>query len=393
MMPAPDLPLGKPVLAEAIDYHPLVVTSNVSLTETLSLMNQVQKSSCYLPNWENSLSEEFALPVQSSCVLVMEGKTIRGIFTERDLVRLIASSQKLDKLTIGQVMTHPVITLTEENFKDIFAVLFLFRRYRIRHLPIVDEQGELVGVVSHESLRSCLRPSNLLKLRRVSDVMSPNVIQASLTSPVLNLAQLMAKYQVSCVVIMQEVYEEGCLPVGIVTERDILQFQALELDLSRITAEQVMSTPLFILNPEDSLWFTHQQMQKMRVRRLVVSWNWGEGLGIITQTSLLRVFDPMEMYGVIETLQKTVQELKGEKDDDSVEEKVLEGQQIASSAKNFFPKKNNSQPPESQLDLLLSNLQERLNTVINDPQMLPEKRQHILDLGIADIKKLRNLLR
>ena len=393
MMPAPDLPLGKPVLAEAIDYHPLVVTSNVSLTETLSLMNQVQKSSCYLPNWENSLSEEFALPVQSSCVLVMEGKTIRGIFTERDLVRLIASSQKLDKLTIGQVMTHPVITLTEENFKDIFAVLFLFRRYRIRHLPIVGEQGELVGVVSHESLRSCLRPSNLLKLRRVSDVMSPNVIQASLTYPVLNLAQLMAKYQVSCVVIMQEVYEEGCLPVGIVTERDILQFQTLEMDLSRVTAEEVMSTPLFLLNPEDSLWFTHQQMQKMRLRRLVVSWDWGQGLGIVTQTSLLRIFDPMEMYGVVETLQKTVEELKREKNDDSVKGKVIEKKQIAQSQMDILAHKSNSLSSESQFDLLLDNLQDKLNSIINEPQMLPEKRQHLLDLGITDIEKLRNLLR
>jgi hypothetical protein len=43
-----------------------------------------------------------------------------------------------------------------------------------------------------------------------------------------------------------------------------------------------------------------------------VSWNWGQNMGIVTQTSLLRVFDPMEMYSVIENLQQTIQELKGE---------------------------------------------------------------------------------
>lgn len=57
----------------------------------------------------------------------------------------------------------------------------------------------------------------------------------------------------------------------------------------------------------------HQEMQRRRVRRLVVSWNWGRGLGIVTQTSMLRVFDPMEMYGVIETLQSTIQQLEQEK--------------------------------------------------------------------------------
>jgi hypothetical protein len=51
-------------------------------------------------------------------------------------------------------------------------------------------------------------------------------------------------------------------------------------------------------------------MKKRRVGRLVVSWNWGRGLGIVTQTSLLRVFDPIEMYGVIENLQQTIQQLE-----------------------------------------------------------------------------------
>jgi hypothetical protein len=40
-----------------------------------------------------------------------------------------------------------------------------------------------------------------------------------------------------------------------------------------------------------------------------VSWNWGQNLGIVTQTSLLKIFDPMEMYGVIENLQQTIQQL------------------------------------------------------------------------------------
>jgi signal-transduction protein with cAMP-binding, CBS, and nucleotidyltransferase domain len=75
-----------------------------------------------------------------------------------------------------------------------------------------------------------------------------------------------------------------------------------------------MSTPLFLLNPEDSLWVAHQEMQKRRVGRLVVSWNWGQGLGLVTQSSLLKVFDPIEMYGVIENLQQTIQQLELERD-------------------------------------------------------------------------------
>jgi hypothetical protein len=98
-----------------------------------------------------------------------------------------------------------------------------------------------------------------------------------------------------------------------VTERDIVQMQAFQIDLPKTRAQTVMSTPLFLLSPEDSLWTAHQEMQTRRVGRLVVSWNWGQELGIVTQTSLLRVFDPMEMYGVIENLQQTIQQLEAER--------------------------------------------------------------------------------
>jgi predicted transcriptional regulator len=210
-------------------------------------------------------------------------------------------------------MVHPLITLPQQSAQDIFAALFLFRRYRIRHLPIVDDQGHLIGVISHESIRQILRPANLLRFRRVSDVMTSQVVQAPLTATVLQLAQLMAEHRVSCVVITQRNSEDNDYPVGIVTERDLVQFQAVQIDLHKTKAQTVMSTPLFLLNPEDSLWTAHQEMQKRRVGRLVVSWNWGRGLGIVTQTSLLRVFDPMEMYGVIENLQQTIQQLESER--------------------------------------------------------------------------------
>ncbi len=395
-----DLPIGRPVLGEAIDRHPLIVTPKTLLTETLALMSQVQSLSCSLPNFQNSLEERIPSQVRSSCVLVMEGKKLLGIFTERDLVRLIAAGWNFDRVKIGEIMTQPVITLAEANFQDIFAALFLFRRYRIRHLPIVDEQGHLVGVVSHESLRSCLRPTNLLKLRRVSDVMTPKVIQASLTEKVLNLAKLMAEHRVSCVVIQEELPDDLCLPVGIVTERDLLQFKALGLELAKVEAQEVMSTPLFLLTPEDSLWIAHQEMQQRRVRRLVVSWNWGLGLGIVTQTSLLRVFDPMEMYGVIETLQQTVQQLEAEKVDvlpgKAVQLKSAGNKLLAKSPQLIEPEEKNnycSSQPQSELNSLLSHIQEKLHCLVNDPEMPPEIRQNLLSRAIADVEQLTKLLR
>lgn len=297
-----------PDLEDAIERQPLTVSPDTLLVDAIALISQAHRHTCCLA--EDVTPSDAAKTARASCVLVMQGREILGILTERDVVRLTANVIDFQAVTVADVMVHPVITLPERSVQDIFAALFLFRRYRIRHLPIVDDQAQLVGVLSHESIRQVLRPANLLRFRRVSDVMTTDVIHAPLTTTILQLTQLMAIHRVSCVVITQLDAEEIEQPVGIVTERDIVQFQAFQIDLGQTEAQTVMSSPLLLLNPKDSLWTAHQEMQQRRVGRLVVSWNWGRGLGIVTQTSLLRVFDPMEMYGVIENLQQTIQQME-----------------------------------------------------------------------------------
>ncbi|MEM9815309.1 MAG: CBS domain-containing protein, partial [Cyanobacteria bacterium P01_D01_bin.6] len=170
-----------PDLEDAIERQPLTVSPDTSLAHAIALISQAHHQTCLL-------TEEAAAPNRStvtrraSCVLITQGKTILGILTERDVVRLTAQAMDLQTTSVVEVMAQPVVTLPEHSVKDIFAALFLFRRYRIRHVPIVDEQQQLVGIVSHESIRQVLRPANLLRFRRVSDVMSVNVIQAPLTA-------------------------------------------------------------------------------------------------------------------------------------------------------------------------------------------------------------------
>ena len=340
-------------LAPAIDSHYLAVTPDTPLVDVLALMNQFR--SCMLPNWNlggknaipnHNISNKIACVGQEGetifespdtadgCVLVLEQSRLVGIFTERDIVRLTAVGISLKNLQIADVMTQPPVTLQQSQGHDVFTALGLFRQHRIRHLPIVDEQEQPLGIVTHDSIRRALQPVNLLtRLRYVKDVMTAQVVHASVQSSVLNLAKLMTEHQVSCIVICEPSEElkversennlqpsnvqaatvEGQLiPVGIVTERDIVQFQALELDLSRMLAQDVMSTPLFCLHPSDSLWRAHEKMQQHHVRRLIVTGDAGELVGIVSQTSLLQVLNPADMYGVIEILQQLVEERTSE---------------------------------------------------------------------------------
>lgn len=305
-----------PDLDATIDRKPLIISPDLTLQQAIALMSQAKGSKCQLgilPLNKQDLTQNQVAFKPASCALVMEGQEIKGILTERDIVKLTAAGLDFQGVIVADVMTSSVVTLQEDSFKDIFAALFLFRRYRIRHLPLLDSQNKLLGVISPGTIRNAMRPANLLKLRRVADVMSKDIFSADLSDSVLDLAKMMAENRVSCVVVTETDHEEGIIfPKGIVTERDIMQFQSLQLDLGKTKAQDVMSSPLFLLSPGDSLLMAHQQMEQKRVRRLVVSWNWGRGLGIVTQTSLLKIFDPIEMHNVIESLQNTVSQLEQE---------------------------------------------------------------------------------
>jgi len=76
------------------------------------------------------------------------GKCI-GIFTERDAIRVIASDISLDT-PIEQVMTKNVTTIGKEASLEEARRLIV--SHGIRHLPVVDSKGKLVGLFSVRKL-------------------------------------------------------------------------------------------------------------------------------------------------------------------------------------------------------------------------------------------------
>jgi CBS domain-containing protein len=93
--------------------------------------------------------------------IVMENGKPAGIFTERDVMTRVLH-RKLDPATtpISEVMTSPIVPI---DFRaDPLEAIQLMREKHIRHLPVVDAEGKVVGMLSirhllaeeAESLRS-----------------------------------------------------------------------------------------------------------------------------------------------------------------------------------------------------------------------------------------------
>ncbi len=301
--------ISLPSLAEIVNRSPLIVHPDRAVAEALALMSQAQGSHCDLLTVGSDPLAGSSYLQQHSCVLVTEGKELLGILTERDIVRLTAQQRDLTTTRISEVMTQQVVTLTQAPAQTALTVLPLFHQHRIRHLPIVDESGHLVGIVTPDLLRQILQPANLLKLRTIKEVMTTTVIHAPADASIFSIARQMATHSVSCVVITAAIptSESMLQPIGIITERDLVQFQTLGVDLDRAQAGTVMSSPVFCLQPEESLWRAQQEMNARLINRLVVTDRDGQMLGIVTQTSLFQPLDPLEVLGMVDILQHQVQ--------------------------------------------------------------------------------------
>ncbi|WP_254568728.1 PAS domain S-box protein [Oscillatoria sp. HE19RPO] len=307
-------------LEAAIASHPICVPPHTPVNEVLEQMNRVKSNSCRL---DDSGSSPLNSTTLSSCAVVQENDKFLGIFVERDVVKLIASGKSLEGITVGELINPSPVSVRQSQLQDIFSVLPLLRQYHISHLPILDEGDRFMGIISTETLREILQPANLLQLRQVAEVMTPQIVSATPQTSLLDIAKLMTRTQVSCVMICQR--GEGKItqlgtgnrgdlkPLGIITEGDIIQIQGLQLDLNSTPVEQMMSSPVFAIGTEDSLWIALQKMQQYHVGRLAVTGIRGELLGIITQTTLLNLINPLEMYKVIDVMQNTISALETEK--------------------------------------------------------------------------------
>lgn len=86
-----------------------------------------------------------------SLVVVDENQTPLGMITDRDIaIEVVARKLNPENLTVKDIMTTPVVTATPTE--SMVVALARMREFGVRRLPIVDEQGKLVGVISNSNL-------------------------------------------------------------------------------------------------------------------------------------------------------------------------------------------------------------------------------------------------
>lgn len=132
------------------------------------------------------------------------------------------SSKGLKLLIVEKIMKSEVYTLSPNN--TVEEALRLMEEKRIRHLPILNEQNNVVGIVSDRDLRSIVPSAireNVSKEERekpLSVLMNKEVVTGHPLDFVEDIAGIFYEYKIGCLPIVQQ---EKL--VGIVTKTDVLR--------------------------------------------------------------------------------------------------------------------------------------------------------------------------
>lgn len=80
-----------------------------------------------------------------SLIIIDDEEKCRGIFTERDAIRIVAHKFGLDKPLSSVMSRHVVVVNLDASFDEAKSLML---SHNIRHLPVIDETGKLIGLFS-----------------------------------------------------------------------------------------------------------------------------------------------------------------------------------------------------------------------------------------------------
>jgi CBS domain-containing protein len=78
---------------------------------------------------------------------VTDGDRLVGIVTDRDIaIRVVAEGKDVQTVTVGEIASRDLVTVDPQQ--DLDEALRLMAQHQVRRLPVVEEDGRLVGILA-----------------------------------------------------------------------------------------------------------------------------------------------------------------------------------------------------------------------------------------------------
>jgi len=136
--------------------------------------------SCLPPDASLQQAVKVMVEQRYSCIIIKQNDLPVGIITERDLVKVLnQESQEIDlSLPISELMSAPISTLNQSD--TLFDAIVISRAEKIRHLPVIDDDEHLVGLVTHTDLANAHFRVIELQTRMIENAVAAKTSELSL---------------------------------------------------------------------------------------------------------------------------------------------------------------------------------------------------------------------
>jgi len=166
---------------------PLTVTSNTAIHNCISLMRDKR----------------------ISCLIVCDNKKPVGIYTEADMVRTLNKELDYHRVKIRELMSAPLITANRSI--SVFEATYLLSSNRIRHLVITDDDDHLTGVITQTDIIAHYGEDYFIGSKSVNHVMTRKILMVEKQQLIHNVVNQMEYYTSGCAIAVEDEYPLGIL--------------------------------------------------------------------------------------------------------------------------------------------------------------------------------------
>lgn len=180
-----------------------------------------------------------------SCIVVVDGNQPVGIITERDVSRLLIDYSDLSHLTVDEVMTTSVQTVSGDTVLP--AAIDMMKRHKLRRLVVVDQDGNVEGLATQSDIIKGLEGKYIQAL---SDIIKEK------DSLIQNTTRVLAEKTIYLDTILDSAIEYGIIAINLNCQ--VVYFSSGAEQIFSIRAEKVMGQDVRELHSHD-----HQLLGKM----------------------------------------------------------------------------------------------------------------------------------
>ncbi|MFM8313660.1 MAG: CBS domain-containing protein [Deltaproteobacteria bacterium] len=102
---------------------------------------------CCPPNATLSQTAKLMKTNNVGAIIVQKNGKPQGMVTDRDLtIKAMALGKNIDSTLVSEVMTRPVISAKAQE--GVYEVISKMKKAKIRRMPVVDDSGKVVGIIS-----------------------------------------------------------------------------------------------------------------------------------------------------------------------------------------------------------------------------------------------------